>query len=95
MEESSGRIQSLQESAGQNAGRDILILQGNANLEIPKVCNRMGTAGRAVVFSDPYTTEVSWDTVKAVAGTRRIDCWILFRSWQRLSPCCGTFPAVC
>ena len=58
IEESAGRIQSLQELAGQNAGRNILILRGNANLEIPKVCNRMGTADRAVVFLDPYATEV-------------------------------------
>ena len=78
VEESYGRIQSLQELAGQNTGRDIWILQGNANLEIPRLCDNMGSADRAVVFLDPYATEVSWDTVKAIAGTKKIDCWILF-----------------
>ena len=33
---------------------------------------------RAVVFLDPYATEVSWETVKTIAETGKIDCWILF-----------------
>lgn len=78
IEENSERIQSLQELADQNSDRDIWIIQGNANLELPKICNNMGSYDRAVVFLDPFATEVSWDTVKAIAGTKKIDCWILF-----------------
>lgn len=33
---------------------------------------------RAVVFLDPFATEVEWSTVEAIAGTAAIDVWILF-----------------
>ena len=38
----------------------------------------MSDFDRAVVFLDPYATEVSWMTVEEVAKTKKIDCWILF-----------------
>ena len=78
IEENSERIQSLKDLATQHSGRDIRVIEGNANQEIPKFCNYMGSSDRAVVFLDPFATEVSWDTVKAIAGTQKIDCWILF-----------------
>ena len=78
IEENLERIRSLQELANQYSGRDIRIIEGNANVEIPKFCNSMGSSDRAVVFLDPFATEVSWETVRAIAGTQKIDCWILF-----------------
>ena len=30
------------------------------------------------MFLDPYGTQVSWTTIKAIADTRAIDLWILF-----------------
>ena len=59
-------------------GRQIQVVPGDANIEIPNFCNCMGPFDRAVVFLDPYATEVSWPTVKAIAKTKKIDCWILF-----------------
>ena len=59
-------------------GRQIEVIQSDANIEIPKFCNTMEPFERAVVFLDPYATEVSWPTVEAIANTRQIDCWILF-----------------
>ena len=38
----------------------------------------MVNSERAVVFLDPYATEVSWETVRTIAGTEKVDCWILF-----------------
>ena len=38
----------------------------------------MSDFDRAVVFLDPYATEVAWTTVKTIAKTEKIDCWILF-----------------
>ena len=58
--------------------RNISVLQGDANEEIPKFCKAMQPFDRAVVFLDPYATEVSWPTVEAIARTKRVDCWILF-----------------
>ena len=58
--------------------RQICVIQGDANVEIPKFCNGMEKFDRAVVFLDPYATQVSWPTVEAIAKTKKIDCWILF-----------------
>ncbi len=59
-------------------GRQIDVIPGDANMVIPRFCARMTPNDRAVVFLDPYATQVSWDTVAAIAETRKIDCWILF-----------------
>jgi len=58
--------------------RQISVIQGDANEEIPKFCSGMDRFDRAVVFLDPYATQVSWPTVEAIALTKKIDCWILF-----------------
>ena len=58
--------------------REIKIIQGDANIEIPIFCENMKTSDRAVVFLDPFGPEVSWGTVATIAETRKIDCWILF-----------------
>ena len=62
----------------QYRGRQIQVVPGDANVEIPNFCNEMEPFDRAVVFLDPYATEVSWPTVEAIAKTKKIDCWILF-----------------
>ena len=30
------------------------------------------------MFLDPFATEVSWESVSAIARTQKVDCWILF-----------------
>lgn len=35
-------------------------------------------AWRAVVFLDPYGMDVEWQTLRAIAGTKAIDLWLLF-----------------
>ena len=57
---------------------DIDIRNGEANSEISLFCNNMGCYDRAVVFLDPFATQVSWDTVAKLAQTKKVDCWILF-----------------
>ena len=47
--------------------RKIKVLQEDANDEIPKFCNEMGRYDRAVVFLDPFATEVAWSTVEALS----------------------------
>ena len=58
--------------------RDIRVIQTDANEEIPKFCESMSWNDRAVVFLDPYATQVSWQTVEAIAASKKIDCWVLF-----------------
>ena len=57
---------------------DIQIVQGDANLEIKRLCDRDWARHRAVLFLDPYGMQVEWNTLQAVAGTKAIDVWILF-----------------
>lgn len=71
-------VTSLNTIKHQNPIRSIDVIEGDANEELPKICEAMGSRDRAVMFLDPYKTEVDWVTVEAIAKTEKIDCWILF-----------------
>ena len=58
--------------------RSIEIRKDDANIALPRLCAALRSFDRAVVFLDPFATQVDWDTVAALAQTRKIDCWILF-----------------
>jgi three-Cys-motif partner protein len=57
---------------------DIEVRQGDANKEIQALCAKDWSAHRAVLFLDPYGTQVEWATIQAIAATKAIDLWILF-----------------
>ncbi|MER9302100.1 three-Cys-motif partner protein TcmP [Mesorhizobium sp. M0496] len=60
-------------------GRDITVLNGDANRLIQDEIKWDGwRQTRAVMFLDPYGMEVEWDTLKAIADTKAIDVWYLF-----------------
>ena len=71
-------VASLSKIEDQNPHRFIEVIRGDANEELPIICEDMKPSDRAVVFLDPYATEVDWATVEAIAQTQKIDCWILF-----------------
>ncbi len=57
----------------------IQIIHGDANDFVQKYCleeNWRNT--RAVLFLDPFATEVEWTTIESVAKTKSIDLWVLF-----------------
>ncbi len=69
--------------------REIRIEQTDANAFLQMWCdvqnrllgvpwNKPGSRQRAVVFLDPFATQVEWQTVASIAGTQSIDLWILF-----------------
>ena len=58
--------------------RHISVVNDDANAVIPGFCNALRASDRAVVFLDPFATQVDWSTVEAIARTQKIDCWILF-----------------
>ena len=58
--------------------RCIDVVNGDANMELPKFCKKMEDLDRAVIFLDPFATEVAWLTVEIIARTKKVDCWILF-----------------
>jgi len=57
----------------------IEIVQGDANDFVRDYCRREDWRSvRAVLFLDPFATQVEWSTIEAVAATRAIDMWYLF-----------------
>ena len=78
IEKARERADNLLTLAKENPNRQIEVVQGDANEEVQKFCQRMRNSDRAVVFLDPYATEVSWETVAAIANTKKIDCLIWF-----------------
>ena len=78
IEKETNSAEALFRLRGEYPGRQIEIIQGDANDRVPGFCRNMGDFDRAVVFLDPYATEVSWATVAAIAASKKVDCWILF-----------------
>ena len=62
----------------ENPERNIEVRKGDANEQLPSFCQSMSDYDRAVVFLDPFATEVEWSTVELIARTQKMDCWILF-----------------
>lgn len=54
------------------------VVAEDANDYLPKFCANLDTYDRAVVFLDPFGTQVDWETVGAIARTEKCDTWILF-----------------
>ena len=54
------------------------VIPEDANDYLPKFCSNLGPYDRAVVFLDPFGTQVDWETVDAIARTEKCDTWILF-----------------
>ena len=73
-----GRSAMLSNLRQEYPSRNITISNDDANLMLPEFCKDLQRSDRAVVFLDPFATQVSWSTVEAIAKTQKIDCWILF-----------------
>jgi three-Cys-motif partner protein len=55
------------------------IITADANEYVKKFCATQNWRNvRAVLFLDPFATEVEWTTIEAIAKTAAIDVWILF-----------------
>lgn len=71
-------LEKLRSEHPHQAGQ-IQIFQGDANQFVQDYCIRENWREvRAVLFLDPFATEVVWKTIEAVARTKAIDLWILF-----------------
>jgi three-Cys-motif partner protein len=72
-------------------------LQADANSTLARICAETDwRRNRAVLFLDPYGTQVEWKTLEKVAATKSIDTWILFpvgMGVDRLLPNDGEVPA--
>ena len=55
------------------------IINKDCNLALVELCERINwKKTRAVLFLDPYATEVTWETLQVIADTKAIDVWYLF-----------------
>ena len=70
---------------GEFPNRNIQVEKGEANQFLRKWCEAQdATRGapwrnqRAVIFLDPFATEVDWQTVEAIGRTQSVDLWMLF-----------------
>lgn len=57
---------------------NIDITQSDANEFAPKFCNKLTAKDRAVLFLDPYSTQLDWDTLRYIAKCEKVDLWLLF-----------------
>ena len=78
IEKDSQRYELLRKLQGEFPGRDIEVQNEDAEIALPAFCQSLHVDERAVVFLDPFATEVSWAMVEGMARTQKIDCWILF-----------------
>jgi len=84
IEKSSVRREALAQVRDEHRDKHIEIVPGDANAALRKLMQlprwRQGTAGpvRGVVFLDPYSLQVEWATLEALAGTQVLDVWYLF-----------------
>ena len=78
IEKKEARCRSLRQLASDHTGREVEVVTEDANGAIPVICHEFRPNDRAVVFLDPFATEVSWSTVETLADTKKVDCWILF-----------------
>jgi len=57
---------------------DIQIKTDEANACLKQMCKKSWKDHRAVLFIDPFGTQLAWTTLEAVGKTKAIDTWILF-----------------
>ncbi|WP_307761007.1 three-Cys-motif partner protein TcmP [uncultured Phascolarctobacterium sp.] len=74
----------------------VTIYCGNANDKLSNIINNVNWRySRALLFLDPYATQVNWSTLEIIAKTKSIDVWYLFpfSVLNRLLPRRGINPA--
>jgi three-Cys-motif partner protein len=78
IEKNSAKVAKLAELRAEYPNKQIRIECGDANEWVQRICAEKWDKRRAVLFLDPFGMQVSWDTLKAAAGTKCIDLWLLF-----------------
>lgn len=70
-------VASLEALVGTDAR--VRIIAGDANVELAKLATSLNWARRrGVVFVDPYGPEADWSILRAIAGTKALDMFLLF-----------------
>jgi three-Cys-motif partner protein len=86
IEKRRGRTSALEKLKAEFPGREIDILNEDANAAVQRICRVTNwRSHRAVLFLDPYGMQVSWATLEAVAATKSIDVWMLYPTGMGLN----------
>jgi three-Cys-motif partner protein len=85
-------VEELHKIQREYSDKQILISQCDANEFVPKFCKTLTHRDRAVLFLDPYSTELDWATLIHVAASEKVDLWLLFPllATLRMTPKAGT-----
>jgi three-Cys-motif partner protein len=78
VEKIASRARALKKLAERARGRNIGVVQGDANIEVPNYLATLSRSERAVVLLDPYGMTVEWRTLERIAKTKLADVWYLF-----------------
>ena len=79
IEKKRGNARALERLKMAHPDKNILVTNTDANEGLQRLCaERDWKKCRAVVFLDPFGSQVSWSTLEALAKTRAIDLWYLF-----------------
>jgi three-Cys-motif partner protein len=79
IEKDSEKCGQLKTLAATFAGKNIKVINEDANIALLNWCRRLnGKLERAVVFLDPFGASVEWKVISALGRTRAVDLWILF-----------------
>ncbi len=60
-----------------NPDKDIQVLNSDANLYLSTLDHNW-SGRRGVLFLDPFSTQVKWETIEKVASFQALDMWLLF-----------------
>lgn len=81
VESDAGKVAELEKLRLQHPDKvkQIEIIRQDANQFVQQYCaTENWRQVRAVMFLDPFATEVVWETIKSIAQTQAIDMWLLF-----------------
>lgn len=73
------QLQSMVDLEFKHLSSRVHVRQGDANTELLDICTAIDWRyNRALLFLDPYATEVAWSTLETIAQTGTFDVWYLF-----------------
>lgn len=71
-------VQDLEKIKDEYSTKSISITMKDANSFVPAFCSSLKANDRAVLFLDPYSTQLDWATLKCVKDSEKVDLWLLF-----------------
>ena len=82
------RANAIRQTAERHPDKKIKVTEVDANDFVREFCSTLQKLDRAVVFLDPYSTELEWQTLECLATTQKADLWLLFplSALLRLTP---------